>query len=99
MHTYTAAHFSKSVQPEWDAELWTLSAHRLAAIPQHPVSSNFHVSLQDPPTTPGLSGVPPSIVSGLRTALADLKEAMTELEMSSVRSRECERSRADAAQM
>ncbi|PWN22782.1 hypothetical protein BCV69DRAFT_275692 [Microstroma glucosiphilum] len=97
--TYTAAHFSKSVQPEWDAELWTLSAHRLAAISQHPISTNFHVSLQDPPTTPGLSGVPSSIVSGLRTALADLKEATTELEMSSIRSRECERSRAEAAQM
>lgn len=41
--TYTAAHFPRSAQPEWDAELWTLSAHRLAGLTQLPVSWNYYL--------------------------------------------------------
>lgn len=108
--TYSAHDFPRSVHPKWDAELWTLSAQRLASVAQLPLASNYNVSISHasaPPatsstpsiTTPGAPGSvanvsAPTAAANLRLALTELKEATLEMEMSGFRRDECERSRA-----
>lgn len=108
--SYTVHDFPRAVQPEWDAELWTLSAHRLSSLAHLPLSNNYNVPLSSAsapaatPTTPSVtpgavssiaSVTAPTAAANLRLALRDLKEVTMEMEMSGFRRDECERSRAE----
>ncbi|CAO1615160.1 unnamed protein product [Sympodiomycopsis kandeliae] len=108
--SYTVADFPGAVQPEWDAEMWTLSAHRLANMAQLPLSTNYNVpasaatataAVSTPSvTTPGASAGVAEVsataaAANLRMALLELKEATLEMEMAGFKNAECERSRAE----
>lgn len=92
--TYTGSSFPKALQPEWEAEMWTVSSHRLAASSRLPLANNYHIPLSavnqlssnssNTPggLTPGIAIAPGGLSGGSRngsTLSAQLRLTLMEL--------------------